>query len=171
MLRRFCLLIITLSLSSLLWASPEQAVKSLGIKLKDKGKPGANYIYAVQNGNLLFLAGHISVDADGNVIKGKLGDDMTTAQGAHAARMAGISILSTIRQQLGSLDRVDRLVKVTGMVNATADYTEHSSVINGFSDLMVEVFGEKGRHARSAVGMSSLPVGAAVEIEVILQIK
>ena len=152
-------------------ADPASILASQGIVLKDKGEPSANYVYAVRTGNLLFLAGHISVDESGKAIAGKLGDTMTTEQGAKAARMAGISILSTIRQQLGSLDKVKRLVKVTGMVNATQDYTQHSTVINGFSDLMVEVFGDKGKHARAAVGMSSLPVGAAVEIEVIIEVE
>lgn len=153
------------------YASPEKNLETQGIQLTKKGKPGANYVYAVRTGNLLFLAGHIPVTANGEIIKGKLGKDLTTKQGAEAARVAGISILSTIQSELGSLNKVKRLVKVTGMVNATQDYTEHSKVINGFSDLMVQIFGEHGKHARSAVGMSSLPVNAAVEIEVILEIK
>ena len=151
--------------------TPEQKVETMGLKLSNKGAPTASYVYAVQTGNLLFLAGHISVDVQGKPIIGKLGKDLTAEQGAAAAKAAGVSILSTIKQQLGSLDRVSKFLKVTGMVNATEDFSQHSQVINGFSDLMVSVFGEHGKHARSAVGMSSLPVGAAVEIEVILEIK
>lgn len=166
------ILITLLTLLSLsVSANPDKNLKDLGIQLTTKGKPTANYVYAVRTGNLLFLAGHIPVTANGEVIKGKLGKDLTTKQGAEAARVAGISILSTIKSELGALSRVKRLIKVSGMVNATQDYTEHSKVINGFSDLMVQIFGEKGKHARAAVGMSSLPVNAAVEIEMILEIK
>lgn len=151
-------------------ADPDKKAADLGLDLPKKGKPTATFLYAVQTGNLLYTSGHISVSPAGKIIKGKLGKDLTTAQGAEAARLAGVSLLATIKQQLGSLSKVKRLVKVTGMVNSTADFTQHSKVINGFSDLMVEIFGENGQHARSAVGMSSLPLDAAVEIEVILEI-
>ncbi|GEA09988.1 RidA family protein [Alteromonas sp. KUL49] len=149
--------------------SVDERLAGLGISLVEKGAPTANYVYAVKSGNLLFTAGHIPLDEQGQVMTGKLGDDLTTQEGAAAARQAGISLLSTIAEHVGGLDKVVRIVKVTGMVNATADYTEHSQVVNGFSDLMVEVFGEKGKHARSAVGMSSLPLNSAVEIEVIVE--
>lgn len=152
-------------------ATPELKVKELGIQLKDKGKPTNSFVYAVRTGNLLFLSGHISTDSKGDIIRGKLGKDLTTEQGAEAARMAGISILSTINQQLGSLSKVEKLVKVTGMVNAVPEFTEHSTVMNGFSNLMLEVFGDNGQHARAAVGMGSLPANAAVEIEVVLEVK
>lgn len=152
-------------------AEPQRNAEKLGITLKDKGKPTNSYVHAVRTGNLLFLSGHISVDEKGDIIRGKLGKDLSTAQGAQAARMAGISILSTINQQLGSLNKVEKLVKVSGMVNAVPEFTEHSAVMNGFSNLMLEVFGKRGEHARAAVGMGSLPVNAAVEIEVILEIK
>jgi enamine deaminase RidA (YjgF/YER057c/UK114 family) len=165
------LLFIVLLLSANAFANPDEKVASLGIELVPKGEPTASYVYAVQTGNLLFLAGHVSVDQNGKVITGKLGKDLTTEQGAHAARMAGVSILSTLKQQLGSLSRVKKFVKVTGMVNASPDFSQHSQVINGFSDIMVEVFGKAGQHARSAVGMSSLPVNAAVEIEVIVEVE
>jgi enamine deaminase RidA (YjgF/YER057c/UK114 family) len=117
------LLLSIICFASTVKADPEDNIKKLGLTLKDKGTPAANYVYAVRTGNLLFLAGHISVDEDGKPITGKLGKDLTTKQGAEAARMAGISILSTINQQLGSLSKVKRLVKVTGMVNATQDYS------------------------------------------------
>jgi len=163
------LLFILFSFQTL--ASAEQKAKELGLTLAKKGKPTANFVYAVQTGNLLFVSGHIPVTEKGKVVRGKLGKDLTTKQGAEAARLVGESILATIKQELGSLDRVERLVKVTGMVNAVQEFTEHSQVINGFSDLMVEVFGESGSHARAAVGMSSLPLNAAVEVELILEIK
>lgn len=166
-------LIVLFAVSSLTWANstPEQKLNSIGIKLTPKGKPAANYVYAVTTGNLVFTAGHVSVDKKGKVIRGKLGKNMSVQQGRIAARSAGISLLSTLKTELGDLSRVKRIVKVTGMVNATDDFNQHSQVINGFSDLMVEVFGEKGKHARSAVGMSSLPVNAAVEIEMIVEIE
>jgi enamine deaminase RidA (YjgF/YER057c/UK114 family) len=152
-------------------ASPDAKVKALGIELKDKGKPTNSFVYAVRTGNLLFLSSHIPVDSKGDIIRGKLGKDLATKQGPEAARMAGISILSTINQRLGSLDKVAKLIKVTGMVNAVPEFTEHSTVMNGFSNLMLEIFGQNGEHARAAVGMGSLHANADVEIEVILEIK
>lgn len=151
--------------------TPEQRAKSLGLILNEKSKPTSRFVYAVRTGNLLFISGHISIDAKGNIIKGKLGDKLTTEQGAEAARMAGVSILATIKQELGSLDKVKKFVKVTGMVSATPDFTEHSQVMNGFSDLMLEVFGKNGEHARAAVGMASLPLDASVEIEAIVEVE
>lgn len=151
--------------------SPEKVIKDLGITLEVKGTPTANFVYAVRTGNLVFTAGHIPKGSDGKFITGKLGKDLTVEQGQAAARYSGISLLSTLKQELGDLSRVKRIVKVTGMVNATPDFTQHSQVINGFSDLMVEVFGDKGKHARSAVGMGSLPINAAVEIEMVVEIE
>lgn len=164
-------LVSTTSYAKTTAASPEQVLDSLGITLKNKGTPTANFVYAVRTGKLVFTAGHIPVDANGKVIKGKLGKELTVEQGQQAARRSGISLLSTLKQELGDLSKIKRIIKVTGMVNATADFTQHSQVINGFSDLMVEVFGDKGKHARSAVGMGSLPVNAAVEIEMIVEIE
>lgn len=167
----FILITMLLSYSGLTFANPDQKAARLGITFTEKGAPPATFVYAVQTGELLFLSGHISVTPQGDIMKGKLGKNLTTEQGAAAARMAGVSILSTIKQELGSLSKVKKLVKVTGMVNATTDFTEHSQVMNGFSDLMVAVFGASGQHARSAVGMGSLPLDAAVEIEVIIEVK
>lgn len=170
----FTTVIFALSLSVNSFAeqlSPEQVLKKLDIQLEAKGAPTANFVYAVRTGNLVFTAGHIPKGKDGKFITGKLGKDLTVEQGQAAARYSGISLLSTLKQELGDLSRVKRIVKVTGMVNATPDFTKHSQVINGFSDLMVEVFGEKGKHARSAVGMGSLPINAAVEIEMIVEIE
>lgn len=151
--------------------SPEKVLEKLGIVLDAKGVPTANYVYAVRTGNLVFTAGHIPKGKDGKYITGKLGKDLSVEQGQEAARYSGISLLSTLKQELGDLSKVKRIVKVTGMVNATQEFTQHSQVNNGFSDLMVEVFGEKGKHARSAVGMGSLPINAAVEIEMIVEVE
>jgi len=138
--------------------------------LPEAGAPVANYVSATRSGNLLFLAGHLPRRADGSLVVGRLGEDLGVEEGYAAARLAAIALIGTMKSELGDLDRVTRILKVTGMVNATPDFTRHSQVINGCSDLMVEVFGERGRHARSASGYSSLPLGAAVEIELIVEV-
>lgn len=153
------------------YGSPEAKIKALGLELKPKGEPTANFVYAVKTGNLLFTAGHVPVDGEGKYLKGKVGKEVDLKQAQYAARMAGVSLLSTLKQELGDLARVKRIVKVLGMVNATDDFTQHSQVMNGFSDLMVEVFGDKGKHARSAVGMGSLPVNVTVEIEMVVEVE
>lgn len=165
------LLILVAVLSFNIHANPDEIASKLKLNLAEKGKPTANFVYAVKSGNLLFVSGHIPVTKEGKIIRGKLGQDLSTKQGAEAARVVAESVLATIKQELGSLNNVARIVKVTGMVNATPDFTEHSQVINGFSDLIVEVFGERGKHARAAVGMNSLPLNAAVEVEMVLEIK
>jgi enamine deaminase RidA (YjgF/YER057c/UK114 family) len=148
----------------------EARVKQLRLELPTPPRPMANYVTAARSGNLLFLSGHGPV-RDGRIVyQGKVGRDLTIEQGREAARLTGLNLLATARDTLGSLDRVRRVVKALGMVHCTDDFTEHPKVINGFSDLMVEVFGDAGRHARSAVGMGSLPFGIAVEIEVILEV-
>lgn len=139
-------------------------LKSLNITLPELKKPLANYVHTVRTGNLVYTAGKGSANSDGSLYTGKLGNDLTIEQGKEAARLAGIRLLASLQAELGDLNKVKRIVKVLGMVNATPDFTEHSQVINGFSDLMVEVFGERGKHARSAVGMSSLPKNLAVDI-------
>ena len=143
----------------------------LGITLPPASQPVANYVNAVQTGNLIFLAGKGPLKADGTYITGKVGKNLSIEQGYEAARVVGINQLATLKAEIGNLDRVVRIVKVLGMVNATPEFTNHPKVINGFSDLMVEVFGEKGKHARSAVGMISLPSDIAVEVEMIVEIK
>ena len=143
----------------------------LKLVLPPAPKPVATYIPAVQVGNLLYVSGHGPLNPDGTLHCGKVGGDMTEAQGIAAARQVGLAILATLKNTLGSLDRVVRLIKVLGMVNATPDFQRHPTVINGFSDLMVEVFGDAGKGARSAVGMGSLPTNIAVEVEVIFEIK
>jgi len=146
-------------------------LKDLGIELITPTKPVANYVKAVRTGNLLYLSGDGPMRSDGKYITGKLGADLTIEQGYEAARQTGISILSTLKSELGDLNKVKRIVKVLGMVNSANTFTDQPKVINGFSDLMVEVFGEKGKHARSAVGMVSLPSNIAVEIEIIVEVE
>ena len=150
--------------------SASDRLKQLGITLPPVSKPVGNYVQAVQTGNLLYLSGKGPWAADGTTPKGKVGREFTTEQGYQHARSVGLMLLAVMQDQLGSLDRVKRVVKVLGMVNAVPDFGEQPKVINGCSDLFVEVFGEQGRHARSAVGMGSLPAGIPVEIEVIVEV-
>jgi enamine deaminase RidA (YjgF/YER057c/UK114 family) len=148
----------------------EARLKALNIELPQAPRPVATYVMAARSGNLLFLSGHGPV-RDGRVVyRGKVGRDLTIEQGRDAARLTGLNLLASTRDALSSLDRVRRVVKVLGMVQCADDFTDHPAVINGFSDLMVEVFGDAGRHARSAVGMGSLPFGIAVEVEMILEV-
>jgi len=149
----------------------EQKLKELGIVLPELSKPVANYVHAVRTGNLIFLAGKGPRKADGTYVSGKLGKDLTIEEGYAAARLTAINQLAVLKAEIGDLNNVRRIVKVLGMVNATPDFMEHPKVINGFSDLMVEVFGDKGRHARAAVGMGSLPFNTAVEIEMIVEVE
>jgi enamine deaminase RidA (YjgF/YER057c/UK114 family) len=149
----------------------EKRLKELGIRLAPVTPPVANYVNAVRTGNLLVLAGKGGPPGpDGKRPQGKLGREYTVEQGYQHARDTGLEILAVIRSELGSLDRVKRVVKVLGMVNAVPEFADHPKVINGCSDLLVEVFGSRGKHARSAVGMGSLPMQIPVEIEVIVEI-
>lgn len=150
--------------------SAEQTARALALELPPPPAPAGNYIGGVQVGNLLFLSGCAPRRSDGVYITGKVGDDLTVEQGYQAARVAGLSMLSNIRSVVGSLDRVKRVVKVLGMVNAAPDFSQHPKVIDGFSDLMVEVFGENGRGGRAAVGMGSLTGQNVVEIEMIVEL-
>jgi len=147
----------------------DQKLADLGITLSEPSPPVANYVNITQAGNILFLAGKGPSKPEGGYITGKLGQDLTVEEGYAAARLVGVAQLSVLKQHLGDLNKVKRLLKVKGMVNATPDFTNHPEVINGFSDMMVEVFGEKGKHARAAVGMGSLPRNIAVEIEVVVE--
>ena len=149
----------------------EQRLEELNIQLPDAPQPVAIYRPAVQVGNLLFVSGHGPNRADGTQITGKVGVDLTAEEAKEAARVTGLCILSTVRNTLGSLDRVVRVVKVLGMVNATSDFGEQPQVINGFSELMMEVFGDPGKGARSAVGMGSLPGNIPVEVEAIFKVE
>ena len=150
--------------------SVEAKLTELGIALPAPPKPAGNYVGGVQVGNLLFMSGCGPSLPDGGSITGKVGGDLSVEDGYRAARQVGINMLSNVKAQIGSLDRVKRVVKVLGMVNAEPDFKEHPKVINGFSDLMVDVFGDNGRGGRSAVGMGSLPFQIAVEVEMILEI-
>jgi enamine deaminase RidA (YjgF/YER057c/UK114 family) len=145
-------------------------LKELGITLPPVPTPMGTYVHAVLAGNLLFLAGKGPHNPDGSVPKGKVGRDVSTEEANRHARSVGLTLLAVMKDTLGTLDRVKRIVKVLGMVNATPEFGEQPKVINGCSDLFVEVFGERGQHARSAVGMGSLPGGITVEIEAIVEV-
>jgi len=152
--------------------SAETQLKALGIELGPVSAPVANYVNAVRTGNLLFLAGKgPRPGAGGARPSGKVGREVTAEQAYQHARSVGLDLLAVMRAELGSLDRVKRVVKLLGMVNAVPEFTDHPKVINGCSDLFVEVLGERGRHARSAVGMGSLPMGIPVEIEAIVEVE
>ena len=146
--------------------SAERKLKELGITLAPVTPPVANYVNAVRTGNLLFLAGK----GPASGVAGIVGKDITVEQAYGHARTTGLNLMAVMRDELGSLDRVKRIVKVLGMVNAVPGFTDQPKVINGCSDLFVEVFGERGKHARSAVGMGSLPNNIPVEIEVIVEV-
>ena len=148
----------------------EQRLKALGLALPAAAAPIANYVPACQIGDLLFISGQISRTASGEVITGKLGGGVEIAAGREAAKLCALHILAQAKAALGSLDRIERVVKLTGFVNAVPAFTGHPQVVNGASDLLVEVLGDKGRHTRSAVGVAGLPLDAAVEIEAIIAI-
>lgn len=151
----------------------EQRLNELGIMLPPVGVPLGNYVHAKRAGNLLYLSGKGPPDGpDGRMPRGRLGADVSIDDGYRHARQVGLVLIAAIKAALGGdLDRVEDVVKVLGMVNAAPDFEDHPKVVNGCSDLLVEVFGERGRHARSAVGMSSLPGGIPVEIEIIVAVK
>lgn len=152
--------------------SAERRLKELGIDLGAVSAPVANYVNAVRTGSLLFLAGKgPRADKDGKRPTGKVGREFTAEQAYEHARSVGLDLLAVMRAELGSLDRVARVVKVLGMVNAVPEFQDHPRVINGCSDLFVAVLGERGKHARSAVGMGSLPMGIPVEIECIVEVE
>ena len=150
---------------------PEARIEALGIVLRTPSAPVANYVNAVKTGNLVFLSGKGPLQANGENITGKVGEDLTIEQGYDAARITAINQLSVLKAELGDLNKVNRVVKVLGMVNCSPDFKDQPKVINGFSDLMVEVFGDRGKHARAAVGMAALPGNIAVEIEMIVEVE
>lgn len=171
-MKKYLCVLFMLSTANILFAqSPEEKLKAKGIVLTTPGAPVANYVNAVRVGNLLYLAGKGPSKPDGTYITGKVGKDLTIEQGYEAAKLTAIAHLSVLKAELGDLSKVKRIVKVLGMVSCTEDFKDQPKVINGYSDLMVEVFGEKGKHARSAVGMYALPSGIAVEVEVIVEIE
>ncbi len=149
----------------------EEKLKKLGYTLSETTAPVGSYISAYRTGNLVYLAGVGPRREDGSRIVGKLGRDLTVEEGYEAARRCALSSLANLKAAIGDLDKVVHFVKVLGMVNSDPEFTEPPAVINGYSDLMVEVFGERGRHARSAVGMATLPSGIAVEVEAIIEVE
>ena len=149
----------------------EKRLEALGLKLPPTGTPPANFIPAVRTGSLVFLSGHGPRREDGTQISGKLGADLTLEGGYEAARRVALGLLASLKAEIGDLDMVRRIVKLLGMVNCTPDFVDQPKVINGASDLLVEVFGEAGKHARSAVGMMALPNNIAVEIEMIVEVE
>lgn len=150
--------------------TPEANLRRLNIQLPPISQPIANYVRAVQTGNLVFLSGHAPKRNDGSLITGKVGTDLSIEQGYEAAKITTLNLLATLQETIGSLDRVRRIVKVTGYVNCGPDFTKHPQVINGCSDLLISVFGERGKHARSAMAMVSLSNNMAVEIEMIVEV-
>lgn len=173
--RRAALLLLPLLLSACASGpppvDPEARLAALGITLPAASAPVANYVNAVRSGKLLFLAGKGPRRPDGSNVTGKVGSELTVEEGYAAARLVGVNQLAALKGEIGDLRRVRRVVKVLGLVNCDPSFTEHPRVINGFSDLMVEVFGEAGKHARSAVGAPSLPGNIAVEVELIVEVE
>ncbi|MDI1322321.1 MAG: RidA family protein [Algoriphagus sp.] len=145
--------------------TPEEKLKAMGLEIPEVSLPIANYVKWKQVGNLLYLSG------GGPKVYGKVGAELTVEEGYQAARETGLEVIAVLKAATGDLSRIKQFVKVLGMVNSAPDFTAHPKVINGFSDLMVEVFGEKGKHARSAVGVAALPNNMAVEIEVIVELE
>jgi enamine deaminase RidA (YjgF/YER057c/UK114 family) len=171
MKKYFLLFVIIITNYCIQAQTPEERLKEKGIILTAPSPPVATYVNAVRVGNLIYLAGKGPSKPDGTYITGKVGKDLTIDQGYEAARLTAIAHLSVLKAELGDLGKVKRIVKVLGMVNCTEDFKDQPKVINGYSDLMVAIFGEKGKHARSAVGMYALPMGIAVEVEVIVEVE
>ena len=149
----------------------ESKLKELGIELIIPSDPVANYVNTVRSGNLLFISGKGPLKNDGEYIKGKLGYDLSIDEGYEAARATAINLISTIKSAVGDLKNVKKIVRVNGMVNSASNFTDQPKVINGCSDLLVEVFGDRGKHTRVALGMNSLPMNIAVEIDLILEVE
>lgn len=167
----FFLLAFVLSISTINAQTPEEKLKNLNITLPTPSTPIANYVKYVRTGNLIFLSGHGPSKTDGSYITGKLGRDLSIEEGYAAAKLTGIALLATLKSAIGDLSKVKRIVKVLGMVNSVDSFTDQPKVVNGFSDLMVAIFGDKGKHARSAVGMAALPMNMSVEIEMVVEVE
>lgn len=166
----FIIIALFLSFQSIA-QTPEENLAKLGISLPETSQPVASYVNVVRTGNLLFLSGKGPLKQGGEYIKGKLGKDLTIEEGYKAAELAALHQLAVLKAALGSLGKVKRIVKVVGFVNSESDFYDHPKVINGTSNLMIQVFGEKGKHARSAIGVSALPFNMAVEIEMIVEVE
>lgn len=151
--------------------TPEEKLAAAGITLPNLSAPVANYVNAVRTGNLLFLSGKGPSDQTGKYMIGKLGSNLTIEEGYAAARLTAINQLAVLKKELGDLSKIKRIVKVLGLVNSSSDFYDQPKVMNGFSDLMVLALGEKGKHARSAIGTNTLPFNMAVEVELIVEIE
>jgi enamine deaminase RidA (YjgF/YER057c/UK114 family) len=164
-----CILFIQVSMAQK--TDFDKKLKDLGIELPTPTKPVANYVKAVRTGNLMYLAGHGPTRMDGTNITGKVGKDLTTEQGVEAARTTAIQLIATLKSELGDLNKVKRVVKVNAWVNCNSEFTDQPKVVNGCSDLLVAVFGEKGKHARTSLGTNALPQNIAVEIEMVVEVE
>lgn len=170
-MKLFTALLFAFSFLSVTAQTADEKIKDLGLQLPPASKPIANYVKYVRTGNLIFLAGHGPTKADGSNIMGKVGKDLSIEQGYEAAKITALSLIATLKDALGGdLNKVKRIVKVNGYVNCLPDFTEQPKVINGCSDLLVQIFGEKGKHARAAMGMVALPMNIAVEIEMVVEV-
>lgn len=167
----FPVVVALLLTSALPAATPEQKLAELKLTLPAASTPAYTYVPAVRTGSLLFLAGHVPRDASGKAIAGKVGHDMSVPEAVAAARTTALALVATLKQELGDLNRVKRIVRVGGFVNCTDDFQSQPIVLNGCSDLLVAVFGDRGRHARAAIGANALPLGAVVEIEMIVEVE
>ena len=171
-MKLFIVLLFVFSFFQLTAQTADDKIKELGLQLPPASKPIANYVKYVRTGNLIFLAGHGPTKADGTNIMGKVGKELTIEQGYEAAKITALSLIATLKDALGGdLGKVKRIVKVNGYVNCLPDFTEQPKVINGCSDLLVQIFGEKGKHARAAMGMVALPMNIAVEIEMVVEVE
>lgn len=171
-MKLFIVLLFACSYFQLTAQTADDKIKELGLQLPPASKPIANYVKYVRTGNLIFLAGHGPTKADGTNIMGKVGKELTIEQGYEAAKITALSLIATLKDALGGdLGKVKRIVKVNGYVNCLPDFTEQPKVINGCSDLLVQIFGEKGKHARAAMGMVALPMNIAVEIEMVVEVE
>ncbi len=163
-------LLLTLTVHAAAAATPAERLAALGLTLPAVAPAIANYVPAVRSGNLVFLAGQVARGADGGILTGKVGRDLSEAQAAEAARTCALQLLAALQAEIGDLAKVKRIVRVGGFVNCTEDFTAQPKVVNGASDLLVAAFGDAGKHARTSVGVNSLPAGAPVEIELIAEI-
>ena len=164
-------LLVTLLATAAVAGTPEGRLRELGLSLPAANAPVANYVPAVRSGNLIFVAGHIPRDAAGKVITGKVGRDATEQNAIDAAKQVTLSLLATLKAEVGDLAKVKRIVRVGGYINGTDDFQNQPKVMNGCSDLLVALFGDRGRHARAAIGVNALPLGALVEIEMVVEVE
>jgi enamine deaminase RidA (YjgF/YER057c/UK114 family) len=170
-MKKIVFLTIIFLVTKIFAQTPEEKLASVGIILPNLSAPVANYVNVVRTGNLLFLSGKGPSDQTGKYITGKLGINLTIEEGYAAAKLTAINQLAVLKKELGELSKIKRIVKVLGLVNSSADFYDQPKVMNGFSDLMVLALGEKGKHARSAIGTNTLPFNMAVEVELVVEIE